>query len=223
MRGLELTTALDKARAMEAVTKEAHNFGEDGRNVESDNAATHFVRKVVSKQKCHRCGSANHLVARCSHKDKCCHKCHRVGHLARMCKSDPAMTRGKPRSAHALKEDSRSDDSYSEEESGQEYHCIHKLQQGCKQRSKKSQKLVTTLRVGTESIDFEVDTGAVLSTIPANIYRDKLAIGIANYDEPAFDILLAMGDFCCNFSHHWEGCAIIQGEDYRESNTSHCL
>ena len=84
------------------------------------------------------------------------------------------MTRGKLRNAHALEADSRSDDSYSEEESGQEYHCIHKLQPGCKQCPKRYRKLVTTLRVGTESIDFEVDTGAELSTIPANIYHEKL-------------------------------------------------
>ena len=59
MQGLELTTAVGKARAMEAVTKETHNFIEDGKNMELHNTATHFVRKVAPRQS-YCCESATH-------------------------------------------------------------------------------------------------------------------------------------------------------------------
>ena len=117
MQGLDLTTAVDKARATEAVTKEADNFIEDGRNMELDNTARLSVRKVAPR--------------------------HKMSLLWKMpqsqtpCKIDTGKARRKLRNVHTLEADSRNDDSYSEEESGQEYHCIHKLQQSHKQRCKR--------------------------------------------------------------------------------------
>ena len=47
---------------------------------------------------------------------------------------------------------------------------IHKVAQG----GSKPWKLVMTLKIKRKNNDFEVDTGAELSTIPATLYRPKL-------------------------------------------------
>ena len=167
---LTVAQALERARAMEAVAKEAKHLQFEGGNTEADGAPTHQMRRA-EKLKCHRCGSTDHLAAKCSHKDKRCHKCHKVGHLARVCKSTKARVGTRSRNTRVLEADSRSSGSGDEsDELGATLAGVHKVAQG----GSKYQKLITTLKIKGKNIDFEVDTGAELSTIPAALYRAKL-------------------------------------------------
>ena len=104
---LTVAQALERARAMEAVAKEAKHLQFEGGNTEADGAPTHQMRRT-DKLKCHRCGSADHMAAKCAHKDKCYHKCHKIGHLARVCKSTKAKVKTRSRNSHVLKADSGS-------------------------------------------------------------------------------------------------------------------
>ena len=107
MQKLTVAQALERARAMEAVAKEAKHLQFEGGNTEADGAPTHEMRRT-EKLKCHRCGSTDHLAAKCSHKDKRCHKCHKVGHLAHVCKSTKARVGTRSRNTHVLEADSGS-------------------------------------------------------------------------------------------------------------------
>ena len=149
--------ALERARAMEAVAKEAKHLQFEGGNTEADEAPTHQMRRT----KCHRCGSTDHVAAKCAHKDKRCHKCDKIGHLARVCKSSKAKVGTRSRNTGSGDES---------DELGATLAGVHKVAQG----GSKYRKLITTLKIKGKNIDFEVDTGAELSTIPAALYRAKL-------------------------------------------------
>ena len=160
------------------------------------------MRKATPRQFCRCCGSANHVASKCNHKNRRCHKCHRVGHLARVCKNVTSEVGRKFGNTHAIGANGLSDDSSSEGEDEQEYRCVHKLQQG----GKRYRKLVTTVKFNTKNIDFEVDTGAELSTIPAKVYYAKLrrvelqpsSIILRQYDGTA---LPTMGEIRVEVSH----------------------
>ena len=167
---LTVAQALERARAMEAVAKEAKHLQFEGGNTEADRAPTHQMRRT-KKLKCHRCGSMDHLAVKRSHKDKCCHKCHKVGHLSRVCKSTKARVGTRSRNIHVLEADSGSSGFGDESgELGATLAGVHKVAQG----GSKYRKLITTLKIKGKNIDFEVDTGAELPTIPAALYQAKL-------------------------------------------------
>ena len=152
---LTVAQALERARAMEAVAKEAKHLQFEGGNTEADGAPTHQMRRTEIL-KCHRCGSTDHLAAKCSHKDKRCHKCHKVGHLAHVCKSTKARVGTRSRNTHVLEADSGSSGSGDEsDELGATLAGVHKVAQG----GSKYRKLITTLKIKGKNIDFEVDTG----------------------------------------------------------------
>ena len=127
--------------------------------------------RQTEKVKCYRCGSTDNVAAKCAHKDKFCHMCHKVGHLARICKSNKASIGTRPRNTHVLEADSESSGSGDKsDELGAMLAGIHKVAQcGSKYR-----KLKMTLKIKGKNIDFEVDSGAELSTILAALYRAKL-------------------------------------------------
>ena len=79
---------------------------------------------------------------------------------------------------------------------------VHKLQNS----GKRYKKLVTTLKIDGKNVDFEVDTGAELSTIPANVYYNRLqkvklqpsSIILHQYDGTA---LPTMGEIVAEVTH----------------------
>ena len=210
---LTVAQGLERARAMEAVAKEAKHLQLEGGDTETDEAPTHQVRRA-EKPHCHRCGSTDHMAAKCAQKDKRCHKCHKIGHLARVCKSSRTRVATRSRKTHVLEADRESTGSGDEsDELGTTLAGIHKVAQG----GSKYQKLITTLKVEGKNNDFEVDTGAELSTIPAALYRAKLkqvwlepsSVILRQYDGTA---LPTMGEIVVGASHgqqHVKGRFII--------------
>ena len=76
------------------------------------------------------------------------------------------------------------------------------------------------LRVGTRNVDFEVDTGAELSTIPASIYREKLehvklqpsSIILCQYDGTAIPTMAEIVTEVSHGQQEVEGRLIIIGK-----------
>ena len=131
--------------------------------------ATHALEQVTSAQpgKCYRCGSRQHKARNCPHKDKQCNLCKKAGHLARVCKSGSTckiIRNHQQAHTHQIEEATEED-----EEDDDDHFGVHKVA-----GSKRYRKLVTRLIVGGTALEFEVDTGAELSTIPAALYHKTL-------------------------------------------------
>ena len=102
---------------------------------------------------------------------------------------------------------------------------IHKVAQG----GSKYWKLITTLKVEGKNIDFEVDTGAELSTIPAVLYRAKLkqvglepsSVILRQYDGTA---LPTVGEIVVGASHAWPTACLKAGSSlWRRLTRSYTL
>ena len=165
IKKLTLTDALESARAMEAVAKETRNLHAEA-VTENESGKTHLIRKDGNEfPKCYRCGSSGHLAPGCPHKGKRCNKCEKIGHLARVCRSKQSnKLKIKKKKTHLVEWDSESS---SDDE---EQYNVHKVGGA----STTYQKLISTLKLDRQDVKFEVDTGAELSTIPAEVYRTKL-------------------------------------------------
>ena len=81
-QGLTLQTAIQKATAAEAATRESREiYGAPAEQISSSD-----VHKMTSRPKCFRCGKTGHLSAQCKYKTFKCHNCQKVGHLASVCR-----------------------------------------------------------------------------------------------------------------------------------------
>ena len=122
-KGLTLETALEKARAMEAVAKEALTLHSGASSAQAaEDGDTHAIRKEEAK--CYRCGSAGHLAPGCPHKTKCCDNCNKIGHLACVCRSKKKVKKHKKESRKTHLVDAGSKDSSEEDDNC--YSPIHK-------------------------------------------------------------------------------------------------
>ena len=80
------------ARSSNPAFKACNNCGEIG----------HLAGKCLAPAQCHACGSTEHAVAMCPHKDKTCDICGKVGHLKSKCRLEArkaASSAPKPPSA----------------------------------------------------------------------------------------------------------------------------
>ena len=166
-RNLTVGQALDKSRSMEIMLMETQNLHQQEvatrmEEPEGVCGATHKVFKS-SRGSCYRCGDVGHSSDSCYHKGKKCNECGKVGHLARACrrKARGSIT-GKTMHKMDAYEENSDTNSNSNEESDVE---VHKV--GSKDRYK---KLTTQLKINGSLIEFEVDTGAELSTIPQRVH-----------------------------------------------------
>ena len=183
MKNLTVTQAFEKSQAMEVASKEIQNFQHEpsapspGLRVE-EGGHTHVVSRGSKEDHCTRCGNPNHIAAVCPHKHKYCNTCGKQGHLARVCRSNgkkstnprKAVVR-KARGTHLLEVTTEDDCELESNDDDDELFevGIHALGQGTRYK-----KLVTSLVVNDTVLQFEVDTGAELSTIPWAIYHAKL-------------------------------------------------
>ena len=114
---------------------------------------------------CYRCGREGHNGAKCRFKDAKCHYCGKVGHLRKVCRSSPktkppfgGTQRGEqPRSVKHLEQGDLGD-------SG-EYTLF---QLGTSARSK---PIEIALQIDERPVTMEVDTGAALSLVSEEVYR----------------------------------------------------
>ena len=91
-KGLTLETALEKARAMEAVAKEVLTLHSGASPAQAaEDGDTHAIRKEEAK--CYRCGSAGHLAPGCPHKIKCCNNRSFSTRMPEQAKSEEAQER----------------------------------------------------------------------------------------------------------------------------------
>ena len=168
VKDLTLPLALQNSQAIKVATKKIENF-QQSTTGEMRSAATHALEQATSVQlgKCHCCGSRQHKIRNYLHKDKQRNLCKKAAHLACVCKS--GLTRKTTRShqqayTHQIEkvtEENKKDD---------EHFGVHKIA-----GSKRYRKLVTRLIVSETALEFEVDTGAELSTIPTTLYHKTLA------------------------------------------------
>ena len=183
-RDLTVSQAFEKGRSMEAVLKETKTFHqEEERSVQQeskgpDNGGPGGTYKLSKSPQsaCYRCGGMGHPADSCFFRKKRCNSCGKIGHKAKVCRSSQGSRKkgdkGKSSKMHLLEADSHSPDSCSSGEDEEDRDMeIHKLA-GSKNHYK---KLITRLEVEGENIDFEVDTGAELSTIPWQVFRRHLS------------------------------------------------
>ena len=76
---LTIAVATDKAKAAEAINREAKQMNPDPVPIHQ------LSRQMKQTMECHRCDKQGHTGASCIHKDKCCHYCKKLGHLSSVC------------------------------------------------------------------------------------------------------------------------------------------
>ena len=169
VKDLTLPLALQKSQAIKVATKKIENF-QQSTTGEMGSGATHALEQTTSAQlgKCQHCGSRQHKTRNYPHKDKQCNLCKKAAHLTHVCKSGSTC---KPTRSHQQAYTHQIEEITEEnEEEDDEHFGVHKIA-----GSKRYRKLVTRLIVGGTALEFEVDAGAELSTIPTTLYHKTLA------------------------------------------------
>ena len=119
---------------------------------------------------CHRCGRPGHLATTCQFKDQVCHRCKKQGHLARVCWSKPKTfppTQG-TQSRRPISQPIRQVGEESEDDSDNSMRPIYTLEQG---RDTRLPPIKVHVVLDHCSVPMEVDTGASVSIMPENLYR----------------------------------------------------
>ena len=148
---------------MEAVLKETKNFRLEEVCEEHTNRDRGGMHKLSREPQssCYRCGGSGHNSDYCFHRNK---KLQYLRYDGTYCKGSQKGkkngSKGKMGKMHLVEADSDSQGSPASDEEATGVD-IHKV--GSKSRYR---KLITKLKVNGCDIDFEVDTGAELSTIP---------------------------------------------------------
>ena len=133
------------------------------------------------KRRCYRCNAEGHMANECKHQDAKCHKCGRKGHLAAACR-DGQVPRGKAQQ-HMVEGDHtepESETSANYEDTGAdtgEYSMfsidLQLLSVGtgdlCMTRNDK--KFFVGMELNGCEIEFEVDTGAIVTCVSEQTYK----------------------------------------------------
>ena len=125
-----------------------------------ESGASHALEQATSVKpsKCYHCGSRQHKARNYPHEDKQRNLCKKSGYLARV--AQPVRQSGaiyQQTNTHQVEEATEED-----EENDDKHFVVHKVAD-----SKRYRKLVAWLIVGETVLEFEVNTRAELSTIPA--------------------------------------------------------
>ena len=113
----------------------------------------HFGGSSKTKQKsCYRCGAQpGHPPQRCPAKDATCNACNKKGHYSKVCKSSKRV--------HRVGEDSDEDDI--------SVMTVNEVVNAIET----SEKWRTNLLIGNSEINFKIDTGADVTVIPEEVFR----------------------------------------------------
>ena len=184
---LSLKKAVDIAVGMELTGKEINQFSNDKQ-----------VNKVES-QECFRCGKQNHSPDKCFHKSSECHICKKKGHISPKCpekkkgatskqdstksaipnkskskKSKDANSKKKKRNSKIKFVDTQEEVSSDSEVSsdGEENFQSDWPMFTVSHSSKR--KVLVSLNINNIPCKLELDTGASVTVIPENMWRDQL-------------------------------------------------
>ncbi|KAM7315470.1 uncharacterized protein ISCGN_005253 [Ixodes scapularis] len=159
---LTFQKAVDRAVALETAiksTSEVHGSGGNSDQVES--ASVHKLKgdKEDTKKRgvaCYRCGSSKHLARTCIHSEATCYKCQKVGHIQRACRS---FQKRKPQGREkSLKTLTVTKDAH-----------VNRI------TAPKDQPLTVEVLVENSPVTMEIDTGAAVSVISKQQYRERFA------------------------------------------------
>ena len=188
---LSLKKAVDIAVGMELTDKEINHFSNDKQ-----------VNKVES-QECFRCGKQNHSPDKCFHKNSECHICKKKGHISPKCpekgngatskedstkctiqnkpkskkKSTDAKFKKKKRNSKVKFVDTQEEVSSDREVSSDEEDNSHSdwpMFTVSHSFRRKANAIVVSLNVNKIPCKLELDTGASVTVIPENMWRDEL-------------------------------------------------
>lgn len=147
------------------------------------------VNAVFSQgEKCHRCGKGNHSEDDCWYKDRECHQCGRKGHTERMCRSKSKRSQERELKPKDRKPEQKSHAHKNSVKKGKKkiHHVEANESEGTKvdsdsdlglyavsQKGKYS-RISVVPTVNGKKMEMELDTGAAVSLIPWELYKQKL-------------------------------------------------
>ncbi|XP_012826093.1 uncharacterized protein K02A2.6-like [Xenopus tropicalis] len=186
--------AVDIAMSMEAVSRESQHLS----NSLKVNAMS--FASESPKAKCFRCGKSNHTQNECFYKDQLCHNCGKKGHIARSCKGaktevkiprvfgkgnyvkSKGMTKKKTIHKMGTETERLNEETSSDTESELTLHNVTATSQNpapgnIMKRENEEGTAVIKIQPKIEGlrVEMEVDTGAAVSIISGELYRDKLS------------------------------------------------
>ena len=116
-------------------------------------------KSSAREQECYRCGGRHH-PSRCTFLEYECHFCKRKGHLAKMCRKKVANSQ-QLKQANVVTNTSNTNDAHTTEE---EYSLFHVS-------SRSTKPLQTTVSVNGKHIVMKIDTGASVSLVNEETYK----------------------------------------------------
>eukprot|EP00079_Xenopus_tropicalis_P016020 XP_004914327.1 PREDICTED: uncharacterized protein K02A2.6-like [Xenopus tropicalis] len=186
--------AVDIAMSMEAVSRESQHLS----NSLKVNAMS--FASESPKAKCFRCGKSNHTQNECFYKDQLCHNCGKKGHIARSCKGAKTEVKiprvfgkgnyvkskgmAKKKTIHKMGTETErlNEETSSDTESELTLHNVTATSQNpapgnIMKRENEEGTAVIKIQPKIEGlrVEMEVDTGAAVSIISGELYRDKLS------------------------------------------------
>ena len=188
---LTLTKALEIAQGMEAASKQAQQFKSE--STEQPGESINFQSKNQREQKsprqdpirCWRCNGVNHRAVECRFKNEKCRKCDGYGHIARVCRNDGRKqergkeneqkrnegptSRGPTKRRQYVRYVLENDETEEEDQEGGPFG-MYKLQV----ENVDSRILVPLLLNGKSKVNFELDTGASVSVISEETWKNDL-------------------------------------------------
>lgn len=139
---------------MYQVPKDKPTSPSNGRRTWKTNTNKQNLEFEKLKGKCYRCGSSNHKANKCKFIDTTCNRCKKNGHIASVCLQ--------PKEKLGLKTH-QADNDFQEEDHEHEIHNIGGNVSG---------KFMIKVKIEEKCVSMELDTGAALSTISYNTYKE---------------------------------------------------
>lgn len=187
---LDYKKAVDVALAMETVARESLHL--------KSSLKVHAVSASAPQggDKCFRCGKMNHHERDCYYKEQQCRNCNKKGHIARVCRSkrnetkqakskqDSQIKQKKYRDAekgkiHKVAAANSSDESSAGSDSDFTLHMLSTVNteqvKAVKTGHAASSMIMIKPKIEGQSVDMELDTGAAVSLISSQLYKDKFA------------------------------------------------
>lgn len=190
---LTFQRVVETALAMEAVARESRHL--------NSSLKVHAVSASSPQggDKCFRCGKINHHERDCYFKEQQCHSCNKKGHIARVCRSKKSETKkakskqdskikqkkyndadkGKIHKVAAANSSDSEKESSADSDSDLTLHMVSAVNteqvKTVKTGHAASSIIMIKPKIEGQSVDMELDTGAAVSLISSELYKDKFA------------------------------------------------